>query len=129
MQSRSANKHCNTACVQSRSANKHCNTAYMQSRSANSHGLKIYKSHRIIGGPGPPIKLLGGQWTIPQLQDWLQPYHTRNQLQDRLPALIPGRSSSPGKDACAGSRKKGKKNVRTRKKYTIEAKRNHAMTL
>ena len=44
VQSRSANKHCNTAYMQSRSANKHCNTAYMQSRSANSHGLIIYVS-------------------------------------------------------------------------------------
>ena len=41
VQSRSANKHCNTACMQSRSANKHCNTAYMQSCSANSHGLPV----------------------------------------------------------------------------------------
>ena len=59
MQSRSANKHCNTACVQSRSANKHCNTAYMQSRSANKHCNTAYMQSRSANSHGLNIYIKG----------------------------------------------------------------------
>ena len=71
-QSGSAYKQCCNAYSQSGSAHKQCCNAYSQSGSAHKQcenglfaehsDIKIYKSHRIIGGgAGPPIKLLGGQ--------------------------------------------------------------------